>query len=109
VSTITEVTADTFDAEVLGADDAVLVEFWAEWCPPCRVLTPILEQLAAEDHPNFRIMSVNSDESPGLASTYRVLAVPTMKLFVKGELVKTIVGAKPAAALKHELADVLAS
>jgi thioredoxin 1 len=108
MSTIPSVSTETFDAEVLGSEDTTLVEFWAEWCGPCRAVTPVLEQLAQEEHPGFRIVKINSDDNPEVAARYRVLSIPTMKVFKGGEVVKTLVGAKPSAAIKAELAPYLA-
>ncbi len=105
--TIPSVTTETFDQEVLGSDDTTLVEFWAEWCGPCRAVTPVLEQIAKEDHPGFRIVKINSDDNPEIAARYRVLSIPTMKVFKNGDVVKTMVGAKPSAAFKAELAPYL--
>ena len=102
------VTDSTFDETVLKADGPVLVEFWAEWCGPCRAVSPILEQIAAENPDTITIVKINADENPQVAFDYRVTSIPAMKLFDKGELIKTIVGAKPKPAIEHELAGVLA-
>lgn len=107
MTAITEVTDATFESLVLDESDTVLVKFWAEWCPPCTALTPVLEQIASEDHPGFRIVSVNADENPEAALRFRILGVPTMKVFRGGEVVKTVIGMKPAPALRAELAQFL--
>ncbi|HEY2556534.1 MAG TPA: thioredoxin [Diaminobutyricibacter sp.] len=107
MSTIPSVSADTFDEEVLRSEGTTLVEFWAEWCGPCRAVTPVLEHIAAEEHPGFRIVKINSDDNPEVTERYRVLSIPTMKVFKGGEVVKTLVGAKPSAAIKAELAPYL--
>lgn len=107
MSTIPSVSTQTFDEDVLASEDTTLVEFWAEWCGPCRAVTPVLEQIAKEDHPGFRIVKINSDDNPEIAARYRVLSIPTMKVFQNGEVVKTMVGAKPSGALKMELAPYL--
>ena len=102
------VTDATFDETVLKADGPVLVEFWAEWCGPCRAVSPILEQIAAENPDTITIVKINADDNPQVAFDYRVTSIPAMKLFDKGELIKTIVGAKPKPAIEHELAGVIA-
>lgn len=107
MSGLAEVTDASFAEDVLAAGDTVLVEFWADWCPPCKVLTPVLEAVASEGHPGFRIVKMNSDENIATAAAYRILSVPTMKVFRGGEVVKTVVGAKPLAALRAELAEFL--
>ncbi len=107
MSTIPSVSTETFDDEVLGSENTTLVEFWAEWCGPCRAVTPFLEQLAQEDHPGFRIVKINSDDNPEVAARYRVLSIPTMKVFKGGEVVKTLVGAQPSGAIKAALAPYL--
>lgn len=107
VSPVATVTDATFDDEVLRSDRPVIVDFWAEWCPPCRAISPILEQLASEHPHTLKVVKVNADENMISAQTYRALALPTMKVFVGGEVVKTIVGAKPKRALEAELGAYL--
>jgi len=99
-------TEEDFARDVLEAQGTVIVDFWAEWCPPCHALTPVLESLAGE-HPEITIIKVNADDNIALASRYGALALPTMKVFSGGEVVKTIVGAKPKARLEAELAEYL--
>ncbi len=97
----------TFDSEVLKADKPVLVEFWAPWCGPCRQVAPILEEMAAEHAEKLKIVKVNTDENPQIAASYGITSIPTMNVYSGGELVKTIVGARPKAALTKELAEFL--
>jgi thioredoxin 1 len=107
VSPVVIATDATFDEEVLRSDRPVIVDFWAEWCPPCRAISPILEQLAIEHPDTLKVVKVNADENLISAQTYRALALPTMKVFVGGDVVKTIVGAKPKRALEAELGTYL--
>ena len=100
------VTEETFADRVLGHDKPVLVEFWATWCGPCRMVAPVLEQIAAE-RPGLDVVKVNYDEQPAIGQRYGVMGLPTMLLCAGGEPVRTIVGAKPKAKLLDELDDAL--
>jgi thioredoxin 1 len=105
---ITDITDDEFDAEVLGSGLPVLVEFWAPWCGPCRQVAPVVEQLAEERADSLRVVKINQDENPLASARYRVLGLPTLLVFDRGEPVAQIIGARPKSAIARELDKVLA-
>jgi thioredoxin 1 len=108
MSTARSVTDASFDAEVLQSGKPVLVDFWAEWCGPCRAVGPVLDQILAENGEKLDIVKLNVDENPQTAMTYKITSIPAMIVFQNGEAVKTIVGAKPKPALEHDLAAFIA-
>jgi thioredoxin 1 len=97
------VTQSTFEAEVLGSEAPVLVDFWATWCGPCYAVAPVLDQIAAERKDELRLVKVNIDEEPELATRYGVLSIPTMILFKDGEPAAAAVGAQPKRMLEKSL------
>ena len=102
-----DVTDTNFQADVLESDQPVLVDFWAPWCGPCRVVHPILEEIAAERSDEVRIVSLNVDDNQQTAARYEVLSIPTMILFKDGAEAKRIVGALPKRRLEAELDPAL--
>jgi thioredoxin 1 len=102
------VTDDTFKNDVLGSDKPVVVDFWATWCGPCRMVAPVLDEIAGEHADKLTVAKLNIDENQVTARDYRVMSIPTMIVFKGGEVVKTIVGAKPKAALLRDLAEFIA-
>ncbi|MGI3204118.1 thioredoxin [Streptomyces sp. GLT-R25] len=105
--TLKNVTDDSFGQDVLKSDKPVLVDFWAAWCGPCRQLAPSLEAIAAEHGERIDIVKLNIDENPATAAKYGVMSIPTMNVYVGGEVAQTIVGAKPKAALERDLKHFL--
>jgi len=105
-STVT-VTDQSFAQDVLGSDKPVLVDFWATWCGPCRMVAPVLEEIAVEHVEKITIAKMDIDANPSTPRDYKIMSIPTMILFSNGEPVKQIVGAKPKAALLEDLADYI--
>ena len=103
-----DVDDETFQRDVLEADRPVIVDFWAPWCGPCRVVAPVLEEIASE-RPDLRVVKLNTDENQQTAAQFQVLSIPTMILFKGGQPVKTIIGAYPKKKLEQELEPVLAA
>ena len=101
------VTDETFDTEVLKSDKPVVVDYWAEWCGPCRMVAPVLEEIANENSDKIQVVKLNIDENPTVAQKYGIMAIPTMNVFSGGQVVKQIVGAKPKSAMLKELAEFL--
>lgn len=107
MSGVTDVTDENFAAEVVGAELPVLVEFTADWCPPCRQMGPVLRALAAEEADRLKVVQLNVDQNPEITNAYKVLSMPTFMVFRGGEPVKAMVGARPKRRLLEELADVI--
>jgi thioredoxin 1 len=101
------VTDATFAEDVLTSEKTVLVDFWAEWCGPCRLVSPVLEEIAAEHSEKIIVAKLNIDENPATARDYQVMSIPTMSVFSGGKVVKSIVGARPKSAILADLADYL--
>jgi thioredoxin len=99
---IIDVTDATFEVEVLEADLPIVVDFWAPWCGPCRVVSPILEEINAERE-DLRVVKMNVDDNQATAVKYEILSIPTMIMFKDGEIVKKVIGAVPKARLEQEL------
>ena len=105
---LTNVSDDNFQAEVLENEQPVLVDFWAPWCGPCRVVAPVLEEIAAEQGDKLRVVKLNVDDNQRTAAQYGVMSIPTMIIFKNGAPAKTIVGAYPKKKLEAELQPVIA-
>ena len=104
---IKHTTDTTFEVDVLQADKPVLVDYWAEWCGPCRAVGPILEEISNEYGDKLKIVKLNTDEEGSIAMKYGISSIPTMNVFVGGEVVKSIVGAKPKPALLKDLENFI--
>ena len=103
----TEVTDATFDETVLKSDKPVLVDFWAPWCGPCRMVSPIVDQIADENSDKLTVVKVNTDDNLETASKYGITSIPALYVFKDGEVAKTIIGARPKPALEDELSDFI--
>ncbi len=101
------VTDATFVTDVLQSDKPVLVDFWAEWCGPCKMVAPVLEEIAGEHADKIQVVKLNIDENPNAARDYQIMSIPTMAVFSGGKIVKQIVGAKPKAAILKDLESYL--
>ena len=102
------VTDSSFESDVLKSTKPVLVDYWAEWCGPCRMVAPVLEEIATEYASKIDIVKLNVDDNPEVVRTYGIMNIPTLTVFKDGEVVKEIVGAKPKSALLRELQEFLA-
>jgi thioredoxin 1 len=107
MSTARVVTDESFEAAVRRSPRPVIVEFWAQWCPPCRLVAPVLDEIAADHSGQVELVTVNVDENPQTVSRYRVLAVPTVSVFAGGEVVMQLTGARSKAAFLRELGEFL--
>lgn len=108
MSSARDVTDQNFDTEVLASEKPMMVDFWAEWCGPCRAVSPILDQIATEHSEKIDVVKLNVDDNPETAMKYQITSIPAMKVFRGGEVVKTVIGAKPKPALESDLQEFLA-
>ena len=104
---ITTLNESTFDEQIASADLPVIVDFWAEWCGPCKMIAPVLEEIAGEHPGKLRIVKLNVDDNPSAARRYDVMSIPTLIVFKDGQPAKRLVGAKPKGALLEELSEFL--
>lgn len=109
MSTVDAVTDATFRSEVLESEIPVVVDFWAPWCGPCRMVAPVLDELAATYEGRLKIVKLNSDENPQVTGDYGIVSIPTLNVYSGGELVKSVIGARPKLYYTQEFDEVLAS
>ena len=106
--TVTDVTDNNFQAEVVESEVPVLVDFWAPWCGPCRRVSPVVEEIASERSDSLKVVKLNIDDNQETAVKFNVMSIPTLMLFKHGELKKTVIGAYPKKKLEEELEPALA-
>jgi thioredoxin 1 len=106
--TVTEVTDNNFQAEVIESEVPVLVDFWAPWCGPCRMVAPVVEEIAQERAGALKVVKMNTDENQQTALTFNIMSIPTLILFRNGQPAKTVIGAYPKKRLEAELEPALA-
>ena len=107
MGSISQLTESTFDEEVASSTEPVLVGFWAEWCGPCKMVAPILEEIATEQAGKVRVAKVNVDENPGLATKFNVMSIPTMIVFKDGQEAQRLIGARGKPQLLEDLTPYL--
>jgi thioredoxin 1 len=107
VGTIQTLTDSTFDEEVAASSEPILVDFWAEWCGPCKMIAPVLEEIAGEQTGKLKVAKLNVDDNPSAARRFDVMSIPTLIVFKDGQPAKRLVGAKPKGALLEELSEFL--
>lgn len=107
MANVTTLSDATFDEEIGAADEAVIVDFWAEWCGPCKMIAPVLDEIAAENEGKVRVVKLNVDDNPSTARRFEVMSIPTLIVFKDGQPAKRLIGAKGKGALLDELADFL--
>jgi thioredoxin 1 len=101
------VNVDSFDETITGATTPILVDFWAEWCGPCKMIAPVLDEISSENPDKIKIVKLNVDENPDLARRFEVMSIPTLIVFKDGEVAKRLVGAKNKAGLLDDLKDFI--
>ncbi len=104
---VMEVSSSTWDKEVLQTEDLVMVDFWAVWCGPCRIVAPTVEELSREYAGKLKVVKLNTDDNPDIASRYKIMGIPTLMFFKGGEKVEQIVGAVPKPQLQSKIDSLL--